>query len=168
MLMTASSSGRCTGDSDPPVKRNASAESTGGIHVETPAPRPARAARLFGDLDLEHGMSVVVYVVQAVGAWGAYQVASTVDSSGFPSWGSANISGPGIESLPGVCGGEPCIVRTRIPVWLIEQWRRLGVSKVGLLEEYSALRDYDIENAWAYARAHVDEIEEQIRMNEEA
>src|SRR5262249_12405953 len=25
---------------------------------------------------------------------------------------------PGIESLPGVCGGEPCIVRTRIPLWL--------------------------------------------------
>jgi hypothetical protein len=25
---------------------------------------------------------------------------------------------PGIESTPGVCGGEPCIVRTRIPVWV--------------------------------------------------
>ena len=23
---------------------------------------------------------------------------------------------PGIESTPGVCGGEPCIVRTRIPI----------------------------------------------------
>jgi uncharacterized protein (DUF433 family) len=23
---------------------------------------------------------------------------------------------PGIESAPGVCGGEPCIVRTRIPI----------------------------------------------------
>jgi len=23
---------------------------------------------------------------------------------------------PGIESRPGVCGGEPCAVRTRIPV----------------------------------------------------
>ena len=27
----------------------------------------------------------------------------------------------GIESNPGVCGGEPCIVRTRIPVWVLEQ-----------------------------------------------
>jgi hypothetical protein len=25
---------------------------------------------------------------------------------------------PNIESVPGVCGGEPCIVRTRIPVWV--------------------------------------------------
>jgi hypothetical protein len=24
---------------------------------------------------------------------------------------------PGIDSRPDVCGGEPCIVRTRIPVW---------------------------------------------------
>jgi len=27
---------------------------------------------------------------------------------------------PGVESIPGVCGGEPCIVRTRIPVWVLE------------------------------------------------
>ena len=30
---------------------------------------------------------------------------------------------PGIEATPGVCGGEPCIVRTRIPVWVLEQMR---------------------------------------------
>ena len=166
MPMTAFSSARWTGDSDPPARRNASGGRISVVHVEMPAPRPARVARLLKDLNLEHGVSFVVQVMQAVGAWGAYQVAWNRDLSSFPS--SVNASFPGIESLPEVCGGEPCIVRTRIPVWLIEQWRRLGVSKVGLLEEYSALRDYDIENAWAYARAHVDEIEEQIRMNEEA
>ena len=26
---------------------------------------------------------------------------------------------PGIESNPGVCGGEPCIVRTHVPVWVL-------------------------------------------------
>ena len=40
---------------------------------------------------------------------------------------------PGIESRPGVCGGEPCVVRTRIPVWVLEQARRLGVSESDLL-----------------------------------
>ncbi|MGE0823138.1 MAG: DUF433 domain-containing protein [Candidatus Binatia bacterium] len=30
---------------------------------------------------------------------------------------------PGIESTPGVCGGDPCIVRTRIPVWVNESLR---------------------------------------------
>jgi uncharacterized protein (DUF433 family) len=27
---------------------------------------------------------------------------------------------PGVESQLGVIGGDPCIVRTRIPVWLLE------------------------------------------------
>ena len=30
---------------------------------------------------------------------------------------------PGIENSPDVCGGDACIVRTRIPVWLLEQAR---------------------------------------------
>ena len=31
---------------------------------------------------------------------------------------------PGVDSRADVCRGEPCIVRTRIPVWLLEQARR--------------------------------------------
>ena len=75
---------------------------------------------------------------------------------------------PGIESIPGVCGGDPCIVRTRIPVWVLEQYRRLGASDVDLLRPYPALRTTDLANAWAYVRANRDEIEQQIQANEAA
>src|SRR4051812_40631051 len=75
---------------------------------------------------------------------------------------------PGIESNPGVCGGEPCIVRTRIPVWLLEQARRVGTSEAELLGAYPTLRAADLVNAWSYVRNHRDEIERQIRENEEA
>jgi uncharacterized protein (DUF433 family) len=75
---------------------------------------------------------------------------------------------PGVESTPGVCGGEPCIVRTRIPVWVLEQARRLGTSEEDLLRSYPTLRAEDLANAWAYVRSHRDEIEEQIRENEAA
>jgi uncharacterized protein (DUF433 family) len=75
---------------------------------------------------------------------------------------------PGIETIPGVCGGDPCIVRTRIPVWALEQYRRLGASDLDLLRAYPALRAADLANAWAYVRAHRDEIEQQIRANEAA
>ena len=75
---------------------------------------------------------------------------------------------PGIESRPGVCGGEPCIVRTRIPVWVLEQSRRLGISEAELLRSYPSLRAEDLANAWAYVRRHRDEIDQQIRENEEA
>jgi len=75
---------------------------------------------------------------------------------------------PGIESTPGVCGGEPCIVRTRIPVWVLEQSRRQGMSEAEILRSYPTLRAEDLANAWAYVRAHREEIETQIRANEEA
>jgi uncharacterized protein (DUF433 family) len=75
---------------------------------------------------------------------------------------------PGIESVAGVCGGEPCIVRTRIPVWVLVQARRLGTSEADLLRSYPTLRAEDLANAWAYYRSHRDEIDEQIRENEEA
>src|SRR2546423_4701904 len=72
---------------------------------------------------------------------------------------------PGIENTPGVCGGEPCIVRTRIPVWLLEQARRLGVSESSLLTSYATLRAEDLANAWSYVLAHPDQIDQQIRDN---
>jgi uncharacterized protein (DUF433 family) len=40
---------------------------------------------------------------------------------------------PGIDSQPGVSGGEPCIVRTRIPVWVLVQARHLGTTEADLL-----------------------------------
>jgi len=74
----------------------------------------------------------------------------------------------GIESQPSVCGGEPCIVGTRIPVWVLEQARRLGVSEADLLRAYPTLRAEDLANSWAYVRSHKEEIEQQIRENEAA
>lgn len=74
---------------------------------------------------------------------------------------------PGIESRPGVCGGEPCVVRTRIPVWLLEQARRLGTTDAELLQAYPTLRAEDLSRAWAYVRVHRDAIEQQIRDNED-
>jgi len=75
---------------------------------------------------------------------------------------------PGVEATPGVCGGEPCIVRTRIPVWVLEQARRLGTSEAELLRCYPALHAEDLACAWAYVRSHRDEIDRQIAGNEAA
>jgi uncharacterized protein (DUF433 family) len=75
---------------------------------------------------------------------------------------------PGIDSAPEICGGEPCIVLTRIPVWALEQSRRLGISEDELLRSYPTLRAEDLVNAWAYVRSHRTEIEDEIRENENA
>lgn len=75
---------------------------------------------------------------------------------------------PGIDSDQHISGGEPCIVRTRIPVWVLEQARRLGTTESELLRCYPTLRAEDLTNAWAYVRSHHAEIDQQIRENEEA
>ena len=75
---------------------------------------------------------------------------------------------PGIASAPEVNGGEPSIVRTRIPVWLVVQARRLGMSEAELLRAYPTLRVEDLVNAWAYYRAHPGEIDAQITEHEAA
>jgi len=84
-------------------------------------------------------------------------------------WLAREIGGayPGIESTPTVLGGEPCIVRTRIPVWLLVQARKLGSSEADLLRAYPALRAEDLANAWAYFYGQREEIEQQISENEE-
>ncbi len=75
---------------------------------------------------------------------------------------------PGVESTPGVSGGEACIVRTRIPVWVLVQSRRLGMSEADILRSYPRLRAEDLANAWAYYRLHREEIDQQIADNEAA
>jgi uncharacterized protein (DUF433 family) len=75
---------------------------------------------------------------------------------------------PGIESNPRICGGEPCIIRTRIPVWVLVQAKRLGKTEADLLLAYPTLRAEDLTNAWAYARSHKKEIDRQIHENEDA
>ena len=75
---------------------------------------------------------------------------------------------PGIEQTAGVLGGEARIVRTRIPVWLLVQARRLGATEADLLRSYRTLSAEELTNAWAYARTHEAEIKDNILENAEA
>lgn len=75
---------------------------------------------------------------------------------------------PSIVSIPGVCGGEPCIADTRIPVWLLVRARQLRMDESALLHAYPPLRADDLVNAWAYYQAHRAEIAAQIAENEAA
>jgi uncharacterized protein (DUF433 family) len=74
----------------------------------------------------------------------------------------------GIKKTPGVCGGDACIGNTRIPVWVLVGYRRLGCSDAELFKCYPHLTAADLVNAWAYADAYPEEIEAAIRENEEA
>lgn len=90
-------------------------------------------------------------------------------SSRFPQSAARSLSDlfPNIVKTPGVCGGVARIIRTRIPVWTLERIRQLGVSESEILRSYPTLRAVDLVQAWSYADAHREAIEEQIRENEE-
>jgi uncharacterized protein (DUF433 family) len=75
---------------------------------------------------------------------------------------------PGVDCDSGICGGEPCITRTRIPIWTLVQSRRLGMSEADILKCYPTLRAEDLVNAWAYEQSHREEIDRQIAANEGA
>ena len=75
---------------------------------------------------------------------------------------------PGVEKTAGVVGGEARIVRSRIPVWLLENYRRLGWDDETILQNYPTLQIWDLQNAWAYVNANLAEIERTIQENEDA
>ena len=75
---------------------------------------------------------------------------------------------PGIEKTPNVCGGSACIIRTRIPVWTLVSFKKLGTNDAILLASYPSLRQQDLNNAWAYYKANKKEIDIDIKENNEA
>ena len=81
---------------------------------------------------------------------------------------SLSNSWPGITKTPGVCGGDACIAKTRIPVWGLVESRGLGITESELLNDYPHISAADLVNVWSYANAHLDEIEAAIKKNEEA
>jgi uncharacterized protein (DUF433 family) len=72
-----------------------------------------------------------------------------------------------ISKRPDRCGGDACIRETRIPVWVLAGYRRLGASDAEILQWYPGLAHADLEAAWAYADANVEEIDRAIRENEQ-
>jgi len=73
-----------------------------------------------------------------------------------------------VSKTPGICGGSACIRDTRITVWGLVEWRRLGRSDADLLQSIRGLTPSDLDSAWEYAANHAEEIDEAIHRNAEA
>ena len=80
--------------------------------------------------------------------------------------GPVSPSFPGLDRAAGVSGGEPCPSRTRIPVWVLVQARKLGSRESEILRAYLSLRAEDLGNAWAGYDVHGAEIDRRIIENE--
>jgi uncharacterized protein (DUF433 family) len=72
-----------------------------------------------------------------------------------------------VQKRAEVCGGDACLLDTRITVWGLVQGRKLGASEASLLQNIVGLTPDDLEAAWDYYRRNATEIDEAIRLNEE-
>jgi uncharacterized protein (DUF433 family) len=77
-------------------------------------------------------------------------------------------SHPGIDIREGVCRGSARIIRTRLPVWLLENYRRAGSTDAQLLSAYHSLTAEDLASAWNYARSQREEMDREIASNGDA
>jgi uncharacterized protein (DUF433 family) len=73
-----------------------------------------------------------------------------------------------IQKTPGVSGGDACIRNTRHNVWGLVEWKKLGLSDARILEHHPDLTQADLDAAWAYFEKNRAEIDEAIKLNEEA
>ncbi|MBX9626910.1 MAG: DUF433 domain-containing protein [Gemmataceae bacterium] len=72
---------------------------------------------------------------------------------------------PLIQKTPGVIGGQACIGRSRIAVFMMVEQKQRGVSDRDLLRNYPTLTQQELDAAWAYYAAHRQEVEDAIRRN---
>jgi uncharacterized protein (DUF433 family) len=72
-----------------------------------------------------------------------------------------------ISKKPDRCGGDACIRDTRITVWGLAAYRRLGMSDAAILKAVQGLTPADLDAAWEYAAANAEEMDRAIRDNEE-
>lgn len=73
-----------------------------------------------------------------------------------------------VRETPGVSGGYPCVGNTRIPVRLIVEFTRDGVTVDGLLTMYPHLTAEQIHGALAFYVAYPARVDDDIETNAQA
>ena len=72
-----------------------------------------------------------------------------------------------VVKTPNVCGGSARLIRTRIPIWVLERMRQVGFTEANILESYPTLTASDLVQAWGYVAVYSEEIQKEIRENEQ-
>lgn len=73
---------------------------------------------------------------------------------------------PHVHRQKGICGGRSIITGTRIPVWSIIKWYKLGMSVEDVMREFPQLAPSQVHDAFSYYYDNPHEIEDDIMENE--
>ena len=90
-----------------------------------------------------------------------------VPNSPLPEGARVGIHLSWISKKPDRCGGDACVRDTRITVWGLAAYRRLGLADAEIAQSVQGLTAADLEAAWSYAASNEVEIDAAIRANEE-
>lgn len=71
-----------------------------------------------------------------------------------------------VQITPGVCGGQARIRNTRIPVWTLVAYRKLGAPDEELLTNYPGLTAASLSAAWNYYEQNREQIDQVIAQDE--
>ena len=73
---------------------------------------------------------------------------------------------PAITKTTGICGGRACIAGTRITVWGLVSYRKLGLDDRAILAAVPLLTSDQLAAAFRYADENADEIAHDLADNE--
>ncbi|MGD0237097.1 MAG: DUF433 domain-containing protein [Syntrophorhabdales bacterium] len=74
---------------------------------------------------------------------------------------------PHIMRQKNVCGGRSVVAGTRIPVWSLIKWYKLGMAVEDIIREFPQLRPSQVHDAFSYYYDNMDEVERDIAENED-
>ena len=75
---------------------------------------------------------------------------------------------PNIVKTENVCGGSACFLNSRFPIWTLVAYKKLGLSDDELMYNFPTITPQRLSDAWAYYEIFKDEIDNDIRENDEA
>lgn len=72
-----------------------------------------------------------------------------------------------IVKTPNVCSGDARFDGTRIEIWVLEHYRRMGETDEDLMRGFPVLTLDDVLAAWSYIAANKEEIDQCLRRGSE-
>ena len=73
---------------------------------------------------------------------------------------------PYVSRQKDVCGGRSVVAGTRIPVWSLIKWYKLGMTVEDVMREFPQLKPAQVHDAFSYYYDNIDELEADIAENE--
>ena len=74
---------------------------------------------------------------------------------------------PHITRRKNICGGRSVVAGTRIPVWSLIKWYKMGMTVEDIIREFPQLSPAQVHDAFSYYYDNMHEVERDVAENED-